>query len=414
ANILLSVCVLDTTANLLLAGNYFITLTDDNGCTASTAYTLSDPPLLSATFIIKDVLCFGENTGSILASNIIYGTAPYTFNWTTPGLPNVPTNANKADNLPAGTYNLEIIDTNGCFNSWDFTINESDSIYYTELNARPAYCRTAGFQTGNGVLSVSAAGGGGNFTYEWTETLTGLTMNTSTWAGRNPGIYNIVATDGYGCTKEEDILLDSLNPEAIFTVESEDFEGPGMYEGTEPVKVKFRNESINFADDNNPNADTIFQWNLYRNELPDGAVKNWFFTYSLQDKPDSTYFGEEVYQVCLVTKNFNDCADTSCKEIIVHAVPDLVTPNVFTPGQSPNADFYFPNIGIANFTAQVFNRYGVVVFEFTSIDDKWNGTHFKNGENCSDGSYFYVYTATATNGTPIEGKGTVTLIRSKK
>ena len=398
------------TANLLPAGNYFVTLTDDNGCTASTSFMLNDPPLIAATFITKNVLCYGESTGSILAANVINGTLPYTYSWVTPGLPTVPTTSNKASDLPAGNYSLEIVDTNGCVNSWDFVITQEDSIYYTELNARSAFCRTAEYQSGNGVLSVSAQGGAGNFVYLWTELKTGATINTSTWAGRNPGIYEMLVTDNYGCTKRDTVLMDSINPQAIFSVTSENFDLPLIFEGTEPVNVKFTNESINFADANNPNADTIFQHNLYTNALDGG---NWFFTYDINEKVDTVYYGEEVYEACLIAKNYNDCADTACVEIIVHAVPELIVPNVFTPGQSPNAEFYFPNKGIANFTANVYNRYGILVYQFEDIQDMWDGRNIKSGNICTDGTYFYTYEAKATNGTYFKGEGSVTLIRSK-
>lgn len=399
------------TANLLGAGNYFVTLTDNNGCAASTSYTLNNPPLITANFIVKNVLCYGENTGSILAANVVNGTEPYSYSWDLPGLPVLPTTLNKASDLPAGVYSLEILDDNGCFNSFDFTITQEDSIFFAELNAASAFCRTAGFQSGNGILSVSADGGGGNFTYEWKELSTGITSNTSTWASRNPGQYEVLITDAYGCTKQETILMDSVNPEAIFTIESNQFLVPGIYEGTEPVSVKFNNESIYFSDPVNPNSDTIFQWSLFSN----GPVgdQNWFFTFNIDDKVDTTYFGEEVYTACLVAKNFNDCVDTSCVDIVVHSIPELIVPNVFTPGTEPNNHFYFPNTGIAEFKSVVYNRYGVVVYEFNDISDYWKGTNYRNGSACADGTYFYTYEATATNGTKFSGEGTVTLIRSK-
>jgi hypothetical protein len=401
------------TANLLFAGTYIITVTDGNGCATTISRTLVDPLLIDASFNIKNVNCYGESTGAITAATVINGTPPYNYYWVTPGLPTVPTTSQSANNLPAGTYSLTIVDDNGCENSFDFTVTESDSIYLAEFDKLSAFCRTQGFQTGNGVLSVSADGGAGNFTYLWEELNTGATKNTSTWAGRNPGTYQMTVTDGLGCTLIETIELDSVNPVAQFTLESEQFTGPAEYEGTEPMKVRFTNESLYFADPNNPNADTIFQWNLYRNELPDGDVKNWFFTYDIKARPDTTYEGEQIYEACLITKNFNDCADTACVQVICHAIPDIVAPNVFTPGESPNNEFFFPARGIADFSCSVFNRYGVKVFEFNDISETWNGNQMNGDTPCSDGVYFYTYTATSTNGTAFSGEGTVTLVRKK-
>ena len=398
-------------ANVLFAGTYIITVTDANGCATTISRTLVDPPLIDAAFNIKNVNCYGESTGSITAATVVNGVAPYNFYWVTPGLPNVPTTSQVANNLPAGTYSLTIVDDNGCENSWDFTITESDSIRFAELNVQSAFCRTEGFQTGNGVLSVSGDGGGGNFTYEWKELSTGNTKNTSTWAGRNPGTYQITITDNLGCIKTTTVEMDSVNPQAIFTVTSDGFDVPGILEGTEPLKVTLKNESIYFANPNNPNADTIFQWTFFRNS-PDGD-ENWFFTYDIDDKVDTTYEGEQIFDVCLIAKNYNDCADTNCVQIICHSIPVLIAPNVFTPGEVPNNEFFFPAVGMKDFKCSVFNRYGVEVFEFNDISEKWDGNRMGSDSPCADGVYFYTYTGESTNGTLYEGQGTVTLIRKK-
>ena len=98
--------------------------------------------------------------------------------------------------------------------------------------------------------------------------------------------------------------------------------------------------------------------------------------------------------------------------------PDLTLPNVFTPGSSESSGdgandvFFFPNVGITEFEAVVVNRWGVTLFEFTSIDDVWDGTD-KSGSECPDGVYFYTYKATATNGTVFEGQGNIHLLRQK-
>ncbi|MFK8044587.1 MAG: gliding motility-associated C-terminal domain-containing protein, partial [Crocinitomicaceae bacterium] len=215
-----------------------------------------------------------------------------------------------------------------------------------------------------------------------------------------------------GCQYIDTVQVDSLNPIADFVVDSPQFLDPLVYEGTEDVNVKITNLSQNFAQANNPNSDTIFQWNLYTNQTPNSS-QNWFFTYDLDEKVDTTYGGEEIYNVCLVAKNFNDCKDTICKDVIVHDFPVLAVPNVFTPGSAPNNEFYFPAEGIQDFECTVFNRYGVQVYEFSSISDKWDGSHFKSGNPCSDGVYFYIYKAVSFNGKKFSGEGEVTLIRVK-
>ena len=399
-----------STANNLSAGTYAVTVTDNNGCTATLIHLLPNPPAITANFIVKNVNCFGEETGLISVNNVNNNQGPYTFDWESTVVNNLPPNSN-IDNLPAGSYNLIILDSAGCSNTFDFVITQNDSIAST-IDKKSAYCRTASFQSGNGSVFATASGGGsGSFAFDWTNDKNSNTHSGSQWNGLAPANYFVKITDGLGCVVNNSIQLDSINPVASFVAASDDFISPTEYEGTEPVKVKFTNTSTGFAQDGNPLSDTIFQWNLYHNN-PVG--NKWFFTYDLKDKPDTTYTEEEIYEVCLVAKNFNDCVDTTCLNIKVHAIPVLAIPNVFTPGAFPNNEFYFPNAGIETFEYVVMNRYGVEVFRFTDIDDKWNG-NLKNGDKpCTDGVYFYTYKAVSTNGTDFEGQGNVTLIRSKK
>ena len=127
-------------------------------------------------------------------------------------------------------------------------------------------------------------------------------------------------TDALGCTKVETINVDSLNPIADFMILSNELTN---LEGTEPVNVVLVNQSLYFANPNNPLADTTFFWNLNYDNT------NWYITHDYNDQPDTTYMGEEVYQICLVAINKNGCTDTSCQSIIVHKAPELETPNVF-------------------------------------------------------------------------------------
>ena len=91
----------------------------------------------------------------------------------------------------------------------------------------------------------------------------------------------------------------------------------------------------------------------------------------------------------------------------------MILPNVFTPGTIPNDKFFFPVVGYQEFTADVFNRYGIKVAEFIELGDQWDGNHFKSGKPCSDGVYYYTYKAVTTNGTEVDGNGTIQVLRHK-
>ncbi|MBL7898418.1 MAG: gliding motility-associated C-terminal domain-containing protein, partial [Crocinitomicaceae bacterium] len=208
-----------------------------------------------------------------------------------------------------------------------------------------------------------------------------------------------------GCTLVQTIELDSVNPIAAFDVISAELDG--NLEGTAVVCASFDNNSEYFANPNDPNADTTFFWHL-------GYDEPWQISHDVNEVFDTCYYEEGIFEVCLVALNKNGCSDTACVEIIVHDYPILVAPNVFTPGDGDAANPVFTfndkQIAIETFECTVFDRWGKEMFHFDSIDDAWDG-NTKNGKEATDGVYFYIYTATATNGTVFEGQGNVHLIR---
>ncbi len=98
------------------AGQYSVTVTNAVGCTATDDINvvLSDPPTAVASS--EPPICAGEASGSITISATQGGTEPYTFslnNGTASLSPNF-------ENLPSGTYEVEVTDANGCV--WDSTL----------------------------------------------------------------------------------------------------------------------------------------------------------------------------------------------------------------------------------------------------------------------------------------------------
>ena len=171
--------------------------------------------------------------------------------------------------------------------------------------------------------------------------------------------------------------------------------------------MNFINESENFANPNDPGVDTTFLWNL---DHPNTGL---IISHDYFEIIDSTYVGEAVYEVCLIAMNKNGCADTTCKNLIVHEQPDLIAPNIFSPGSNGINDeftFEFKASGLESFHCTIVNRWGITVAELNSITDSWDGTD-RNGDDCTNGVYFYSYEAVSTNSTAFDGQGTVQLVR---
>ena len=102
-------------ATNLTAGNYTVTVTDANNCTAQATFTLTQPLALSVNALVDDVSCGGANDGKI-SLGVSGGTAPYNFLWnTSPVL-----TTSLISGLGAGSYSVVITDANGCqyFNTY--------------------------------------------------------------------------------------------------------------------------------------------------------------------------------------------------------------------------------------------------------------------------------------------------------
>lgn len=70
-------------------------------------------------------------------------------------------------------------------------------------------------------------------------------------------------------------------------------------------------------------------------------------------------------------------------------------PNVFTPNGDGYNDLFTPLIPykhIKDISMQIYNRWGVLMFETTDSDILWDGTNRNNKQACTDGVYFYIVT----------------------
>ena len=401
------------TANTLSAGTYFVTVTDENGCTTSGSVVLVHPDQLEVDLELTNPLCYGFETGQAVVLNVNNATGDpdgVSFYW----VPN-PTGedgigADTLSNLPAGDYILTVNDANGCTNSFNFTITQPDSLYFVELGYEPAYCRMFGYQSGGGVVFASAAGGTGTITYQWDNLLEETYSVNSTWGGLNPGEYIITAIDANGCVLTETIMLDSVNPIASFTVNSDQLNAD--CKGTAGVEVSFTNTSQNFTNLLDPLADTTFSWNIDVEHKEYQITDNYFY------QPDTIYKSKgETYEVevCLIAYNHNGCSDEYCKIITIFEPIRFDGVNIFSPDGDGNNDlftFEYKSASIAKLECVIVNRWGVKVGEILEPNGSWDGTDLGDTP-CSDGVYFYTYKAEADNGEKLAGQGTIQIIRSK-
>ncbi|MDP4268449.1 MAG: gliding motility-associated C-terminal domain-containing protein, partial [Bacteroidota bacterium] len=94
----------------------------------------------------------------------------------------------------------------------------------------------------------------------------------------------------------------------------------------------------------------------------------------------------------------------------IEVINGLVYPNVFTPNSDGHNDYFqIKASGMVEFHLQIFDRWGVLVFESNDPDIGWDGKSIASVD-CAQGTYFYVLKAHTLNKS-YDHSGFVTLIR---
>jgi len=101
-------------------------------------------------------------------------------------------------------------------------------------------------------------------------------------------------------------------------------------------------------------------------------------------------------------------------------LPFVIAPNVITPNNDGDNDFFFLKTeNIESIEIVIINRWGDVMYDAvidgttlaSGLEYGWDGSTLK-GVECSQGTYFYTYSATPINGDVISGHGFIELIRN--
>ncbi len=182
------------TATGLIAGTYIVTVMDDNTCTKTLPFTISEPAILDATTSSTDALCNGSATGTATVTPS-GGSSTYTYLWSPSG-----GTANKATGLATGNYSCQITDSNGCNITKTFTIGQPSALVATTSQTN-ATCSTGG------MASVAPSGGAGGYTYLWSPG--GAT--TQTVNNLATGNYSCLITDANGCSISKSFTINTTN-----------------------------------------------------------------------------------------------------------------------------------------------------------------------------------------------------------
>ncbi|WP_194775762.1 PKD domain-containing protein [Pararhodonellum marinum] len=175
-------------ADNLRAGNYAVTITDDNGCSVVLEEIIIEEPMaLTAEVVVTEsVSCFGKADG-LAQIQIAGGLGPYTLN-TENAL--VSGSDITLSDLEAGEYNLTLMDANSCTFAITFEI-PSPLPLDVEVKLLQPSCPGGS----NGILLAEISGDFGPYVYTWD-----IDQTTGQEISDLPkGMYAVSVEDRNGC-----------------------------------------------------------------------------------------------------------------------------------------------------------------------------------------------------------------------
>ncbi|WP_258540614.1 T9SS type B sorting domain-containing protein [Parvicella tangerina] len=212
----------------LCAGDYSLTVTDANLCSAVETVTISEPsPLELSNSVVTDVNCFGADNG-VIDITAVGGTVSggYTYTWTSDI--SFTSSSEDISSLAPGNYCVNIEDDNGCTMAADscFTITEPTELVIDALTATDSQCGVP-----NGSATVTASGGtvSGNYGYLWDD---GAAQTTSTATGLINNAYTVIVSDDNGCTVSGTVAVNPTNGPAVTIDGSTDVSCSGSNNGS--------------------------------------------------------------------------------------------------------------------------------------------------------------------------------------
>ncbi|MEL6657034.1 MAG: gliding motility-associated C-terminal domain-containing protein [Bacteroidota bacterium] len=437
-------------------GDYTVEVRDANGCTFTQVLPVRELILTLDPTVqtITQPSCFGFSDGSIVIA-INNGLPPYEYDFNNG---NGFQSNNTLSNIPAGTYQVNVLDANLCAGFFELIVED-----YPPLTLDFDILDVSCFGESDGNIDAIVTGGFGDYSYSWSNG-----PNTVDNPNLPAGFYTVSVTDENDCFISDTAEVtepDSLGLAVIEVIDNICFgENNGSITveavgGTPPYEystdgVTFQTDATlaNLAAGNytltvldamgctaTAEASVIEPVELVVDAGPDRLIVLGFdtlvratsnyspVTYSwtpmdslnclnadcsfIQVDPTST----TTYQV-LVT-NENGC--TATDEVTIRVIKDrpFYIPNVFSPNRDGINDGFtvFGGPGLQEIESlRIFSRWGELVFEKNNIfpnDESlgWDGLF--NGELVNPGVFVYIAELRFVDQEVIQAEGDVTVLR---
>jgi gliding motility-associated-like protein len=399
-----------------VAGTHTYTITDANGCGASSSITIDEPSLVVASATAQPIACYGGiTTLSITATG---GTAPYSGVTT--------------HNVSAGSYSYTIADAHGCSSTAAITVYQPDN-----LKAHPATTSAGCGETADqGTAFVTISGGTAPYRCQWDAAAGGMTTDTATHL--RAGSYSVTVIDTNNCSVSALAIVTgggsdiALAPSATNPLCYDGNTGTAdlmISGGIPPYKCEWSNGvntpaitqlqagtySVTVTDNAGCIASTTVTltqpaplqaeavspiypggYNVSAFHMTDGRISSSAtggtqpYSFSWSNGTDAQNLqGVPAGHYILTVTDANGC--TAATNVELKEPMDIDLPEAFSPNDDGYNDYYVIN-GLDNFPdnkLEIFNRWGNLVYAATNYQNTWNGRSQKD-EQLPDGTYYVV------------------------
>lgn len=425
-------------AGSFTTGNRSVHITDQHNCVLTMPFFVPEPPPLVVTATAPQ-FCSGL-PGTITATS--NGTAfPLTYKFD--GV-STPDNTISVTVNATTVYTVSVTDAKGCVSA-DATVIITLPPPLT-INANPRFSICQGQ---NSVLTTTASGGQGAYTFMWQPG--GMSGQTQTITGTPADAYTVTVKDDCQATQSTTVAV------SYFPVPSSQISMNGN-NGCAPVCISFSNDSLlrsglvqtyywNLGDtiisdnkspvhcynkpgrhfiqltyltvngcygvkmsndvvriDPQPVASfttTTTQFNAYsptadfKNESLGATSYNWYFNnedVSKEESPSHTFLNVGDQMVVLIAGNEFGCTDTMVKSINIKPEFTFYAPNSFSPNNDALNDEFRP-LGMgwneSKYQLTVYDRWGVKIFDTKNTTTGWDGHVWGSSDVVQNGVYYW-------------------------
>jgi len=174
------------------SGTYSVIVTDENNCSITEEFILTEPQLLNIETSVSNyagfgVSCSGASDGFINLT-VSEGSGSYSYEWS---------NGETSQDLSglfSGVYSVIISDNNNCSQEFEFELTEPPTISLTSNISSYNNFGVSEAGASDGSIDISVSGGAGLYSYNWSNGET-----TQDIINLNSGTYTLILTDSNNC-----------------------------------------------------------------------------------------------------------------------------------------------------------------------------------------------------------------------